>query len=65
MTMEERYYELRERMDRAWDSYQGTHRPEYYEGYEKALREFEGFCTDVLIAPMDENADILKNLKGV
>lgn len=61
--MEEKYYELREQMNRAWDAYQGSYSLGHYDEYERALHRFEEFCTDVLEKLMDENADVLKNLK--
>lgn len=64
MTMEERYYELREQMDRAWDAYCANRTQETLARYQSAEAQFSDFCVDVLDALMDENADVLKNLKG-
>ena len=62
--MEERYWELREEMDRAFDKWCGQSTRSNYLAYEKAQDNFKGFCVVILEKLMEENADVLKNLKN-
>lgn len=64
MTMEERYYELREQMNRAWDEHRTYKTEQTFAKYQRKKAQFQDFCVDVLDALMTENADVLKNLKG-
>ena len=61
--MEDKYWNLREAVDRAWDAY--CRNPSFVTEmrHTEALREFQEFCVEVLERLMDENADILKGLK--
>ena len=61
--MEGKYWELREKMERAWDKYMGSKREEDYWVYVSAGNEFKGFCAEVLEKLMEDNADILARLK--
>lgn len=61
--MEDKYWNLREAVDRAWDAY--CRNPSFATEvrHTEALREFQEFCVEVLECLMNENADILKGLK--
>lgn len=63
MNYEERYYELREAMDRTYDIYCVD--PCYFNEvkHSHALDNFYAFCTQVLEKLMEENSDILARLK--
>lgn len=61
--MEERYWELREKCERAYDKWCSQATRSNYLAYEKAQDSFKGFCVDVLEKLMEENAEVLKNLK--
>lgn len=63
MTYEERYYELREAVDRAWDVYCANpcHSNEVKHSY--AVDDFNAFCTEILEKLMEENSDVLARLK--
>ena len=63
MTMEERYWELREECERAFDKWCDQSTRSNYLAYEKAQDNFKGFCVDILEDLMDRNPDVLKNLK--
>ena len=63
--MEEKYWELRENMERAYDKYCRFPETFYREEYEYRKSEFQGFCTEILEKLMDENSDILANLKNI
>ena len=63
MNFEERYYELREAVDRAWDEYNRTPNITTNINYDIALNEFRDFCEEVLEKLMEENSDILARLK--
>ena len=62
--MEERYWELRENCERAFDRWMGDKRESNLVAYREALGIYQDFCMDILEQLMDENADILKNLKN-
>lgn len=59
---EERYWELREECERAFDKWLANE--DNHQKYLAALVVYQDFCMNVLEMLMDENADILKNLKG-
>ena len=61
--MEERYWELREEVDRTFDRWFADKRESNLQAHEEALSTYQDFCMDVLERLMDENADVLKNLK--
>ena len=61
--MEERYWELLEEVDRAFDKWIATQDKADYDNYTFANMAFQGFCTDVLIQLMENNSDILERLK--
>ena len=63
MNLEERYYELREAVDRAWDEY--NREPNFItnDEYDRAVNEFRDFCEEVLEKLMEENSDVLARLK--
>ena len=62
--MEERYWELREECDRAFDKWCGERNDNNLFAYREALDMYQGFCVDILEKLMEENADVLKNLKN-
>lgn len=62
--MEEKYWELRENVDRAWDEYNKNPNISTNLGYDIALREYTDFCVEVLEKLMEENSDVLARLKG-
>lgn len=63
--MEEKYWELREAMERAHDQlcakYTQTNKIKYMD----ARYKFQSFCTKILEKLMDENSDVLANLKSI
>ena len=61
--MEERYWELREECDRAFDKWMADRRESNFKAYKEALSIYQDFCMDVLERLIDENADVLKNLE--
>ena len=61
--MEERYWELREACERAFDRWIADKRESTFRTYKEALSIYQDFCMDILERLMDENADVLKNLK--
>lgn len=62
MNYEARYWELREAVERAEDEMVGG-KPNSTERYKVALSVYQDFCMDTLERLMDENEDVLKNLK--
>lgn len=62
--MEERYWELREECERTFDRYIADNRESNLKAYKEALSIYQDFCMDVLEILMDENANLLKNLKN-
>ena len=62
--MEERYWELREACERAFDKWMADNRESNFNAYKEAFSLYQDFCMDVLERLMDENADVLKNLKN-
>lgn len=65
MTYEEKYYELREAVDRAWDEYNRTPNVTTDINYEDALCKYHNFCEEVLTKLMENNSDVLERLKNV
>ena len=63
--MEERYWELREAVDRTWDKYRGNPTAHNFIEREHAQNEFAEFCMKVLEKLMEENSDALANLKNI
>lgn len=63
MNLEERYYELREAVDRAWDEYNREPNITTNINYDVAVNEFRDFCEEVLEKLMEENSDVLARLK--
>lgn len=61
--MEEKYWELREAMDRAWDEYMRDPNPIAKIEYDSAYDGFADLCMKILEKLMDENSDILERLK--
>ena len=61
--MEEKYWELREAVERAYDRYYAHNRAENYIAYLSAKQIFENFCVEILEKLMDENSDVLTRLK--
>ena len=64
MDYEKRYYELLEKMDRAKDRVaQMPYSLKIRDDFEFARTEFLEYCTEILEKLMEENIDVLKNLK--
>lgn len=63
MNYEEKYWELREAMDRAWDEYMRDPDPIVKIEYDYAYDRFADFCVKILEKLMDENSDVLARLK--
>jgi hypothetical protein len=61
--MEDKYWNLREEVDRTWDAYCRTPSFSAEIRHTEALREFQEFCVEVLEQLMENNSDILRNLK--
>lgn len=61
--MEEKYWELREAMDRAHDKLCANYTAENYIAYLSAKQIFENFCVEILEKLMEENSDVLAHLK--
>ena len=61
--MEEKYWELRENVERAFDKWFATRDSDDYVAYTIAKQKFEGYCVDVLTQLMEENSDVLARLK--
>lgn len=60
--MEEKYWELREAVDKAWDEYNRNPNVTTNINYDIAVNEFRDFCEEVLEKLMEENSDVLKHL---
>lgn len=63
MNYEEKYYELREAVDRAWDEYNREPNTTNNIYYGIVVNEFRDFCEEVLEKLMEENSDVLARLK--
>ena len=62
--MEEKYWELREAVERAYDRYYAHNTMGNHIIYLSARRIYENFCVEVLEKLMEENSDVLMRLKG-
>ena len=63
--MFEKYWVLRENVNKAFDKWYTTRENNDYVAYTIAKQQFEGFCVDVLAQIMAENADVLERLKKI
>lgn len=63
--MEEKYWELREKWERAEDKYSCYPTPTNFIASVEAREEFQNFCVKILEKLMDENSDVLANLKNI
>ena len=63
MNYEEKYWELRETRDRAWDKLCAKYSSTNLENYSIARSRFMNFCVEILEKLMDENSDVLARLK--
>lgn len=63
MNAEMKYYELYEEVDRTWDEYCRKPCFEAEVRHREAVEEFQDFCVKILERLMEENVDVLKNLK--
>ena len=61
--MEEKYWELRETVDRTLDAYIAKRTEENRNAHLMAIDNYEAFCVDVLEKLIEENSDVLKRLK--
>ena len=61
--MEERYWELREECERTFDRWMADKRESNLQTWKEAFSAYQDFCMDILERLMEENADVLKNLK--
>lgn len=61
--MEERYWELRKEVEKTFDKWMADKHESNLQAHKEALSVYQDFCMDVLERLMDENADVLKNLK--
>ena len=65
MNYEARHWELREECERTLDKWLANPRREdNYQKYLTAITAYQDFCMEVLEMLMDENKDVLTNLKG-
>ena len=62
--MEEKYWELRENVERAYDKCCAHYTAENHIAYISAKQIYENFCVEVLERLMEENSDILAQLKA-
>lgn len=62
--MIEKYWTLRENVNKAFDKWFATRENEDYIAYTIAKQKFEGYCVDILALLMEENADVLERLKN-
>ena len=61
--MEEKYWQLREECERTFDRWLADKRESNFQAYKEALSIYQDFCMDALERLMDEDPDVLKNLK--
>lgn len=61
--MEEKYWELREAIDRTLDAFHRNRTEENRIAHLQAIDTYEAFCIDTLEKLMEENSDVLKRLK--
>ena len=62
---EQKYWELREEVDRAWDEYNRNPNITTNINHDVAVNEFRDFCEEVLEKLMENNSDVLERLKNV
>ena len=62
--MEKRYWELREECERTFDRWMADKRESNLQAYLEAFSTYQDFCMDILEMLIDENSDVLKNLKN-
>ena len=62
MTTEQKYWELREDCERAFDKYCGEQTEANLLAYRKALGVYQDLCMDILEELMDRNPFALKEL---
>ena len=62
--MEEKYWELREKWDRAKDAYAGAPTAKNLQKVIHAEYIFKKFCAEVLEKLMEENSDVLERLRA-
>lgn len=63
MNYEEKYWELREAVERAYDKCYAHNTAENHITYISAKQIFENFCVEILEKLMEENSDVLARLK--
>ena len=63
MSYEEKYWELRENMDRAYGKLCANYTKSNKLHYMDARMKFQAFCTEILEKIMKENSDVLARLK--
>lgn len=63
MNYEEKYYELREELDRAYDNCCAHNTAENHIIYTYAKQIYVNFCVDILEKLMEENSYVLARLK--
>ena len=63
MNYEEKYWELREAVERAYDKCYAHYTAENHIIYISAKQIFENFCVEILEKLMEENSDVLARLK--
>lgn len=63
MTREQKFWELREECERAFDKYCGEQTEANLLAYREVLSQYQDVCMDILEMLMDENPDVLTRLK--
>ena len=63
MNYEEKYWELREAVERAYDKCYAHNTAGNHITYISAKQIFENFCVEILEKLMEENSDVLARLK--
>ena len=61
--MEQRYWELRNACEKAFEEFMETPTDSKLANYREALGLYQDCCMDILERLMDENADVLKSLR--
>lgn len=62
MTYEEKYWMMRENMDRAFNKWFGNRTESNKRDWHNAVDDFNDFCVFVLEKLIEENSDVLKRL---
>lgn len=62
--MEKEYWELRKAMEKAYDRWVEEETLANYTAYLSVRGKYETFCVRILEQLMDENSDVLQNLKN-